>query len=40
VTRAQEMLAQGSRKKAIAAALGFSHQSAFTRWHKRQFEGR
>jgi AraC-like DNA-binding protein len=40
VTRAQEMLAQGSRKKAIAAALGFSHQSAFTRWHKRQLEWR
>jgi len=34
--RCRAMLAAGARHKAVSAALGFAHPSAFTRWRKRQ----
>ncbi len=37
--RTEELAAQGKSQKAIAAALGFSHPTAFSRW-KRAVSGR
>ena len=34
LSRAIEMLAKGHRQKEVAAALGFKHESSFSRWHK------
>ena len=34
LSRATEMLKQGYRQKEVAAALGFKHESSFSRWHR------
>jgi len=34
LSRANDMLEQGYRRKQVAAALGFQHESSFSRWHK------
>lgn len=38
LSRTIEMLEQGHRRKEVAAALGFKHESSFSRWHKTRLE--
>lgn len=38
LSRAIEMLKQGYRQKEVAAALGFKHESSFSRWHRAHLD--